>query len=100
MVLSLDTRHTGFFLYSPNCFCIDFDETFSPIVKLATICIVLSLTLSRSRSIHQIDVKNVFLHNTLDQVVYSQQLVGFVGPSHPHRVCRLNKPLYGLKYDP
>lgn len=39
---------------------IDCEETFSIVVRPATICIVLSLGLSRSWSIHQLDIRNVF----------------------------------------
>ncbi|XP_006605176.2 uncharacterized protein [Glycine max] len=41
---------------------VDGGETFSPVVKLATIRIVLSLAISKAWSIHQLDVKNVFLY--------------------------------------
>ena len=36
---------------------IDCDETFSPVIKPATISIVLIIALSKSWSIHQLDVK-------------------------------------------
>jgi hypothetical protein len=51
---------------------VDFDETFSPVVKPATIRIVLSITVSRSWPIHQLDVKNAFLNGNLDEEVYCQ----------------------------
>ena len=52
---------------------IDCDETFSPVVKPATIRIVLSLTLAKSWSIHQLDVKNAFLHANLTETVCMHQ---------------------------
>jgi hypothetical protein len=49
---------------------VDYDETFSPVVKPVTIHIVLNLTLSRGWPIHHLDVKNVFLHDNLNETVY------------------------------
>jgi hypothetical protein len=76
---------------------IDYDETFSPVVKSATIRMVLTLALSCSWPIHQLDVKNAFLHGTLTEIVYCVQPTEFVDSSQPNYVCRLNKSLYGLK---
>ena len=48
---------------------VDFAETFSPVVKPATVRTVLSLALARHWPIHQLDVKNAFLHGTLSESV-------------------------------
>jgi hypothetical protein len=79
---------------------VDYDETFSPVVKIATVRTVLSLVVSRSWPVHQLDVKNVFLHGTLSETVYCSQPTGFVDPAQPDCVCLLNKSLYGLKQTP
>jgi len=73
---------------------IDYDETFSLVVKPATIRVVLSL------AVHQLDVKNAFLHGHLEETVYCQQPPGFVDPTTPDHVCLLQKSLYGLKHSP
>jgi hypothetical protein len=79
---------------------VDYDETFSPVVKFATVRAVLSLALSHDWAIHQLDVKNAFLHGTLTETVYCSQPTGFVDADRPDLVCRLNRSLYGLKQAP
>ncbi|GJY28439.1 ribonuclease H-like domain-containing protein [Tanacetum coccineum] len=55
---------------------IDVDKTFSPVVKPATIWIVLSLATSRHWSVHQLDVKNSFLHGMfLSQCKYATEIL-------------------------
>ncbi|GAU50542.1 hypothetical protein TSUD_409860, partial [Trifolium subterraneum] len=79
---------------------VDCDETFSPVVKPATIRTVLTIALSKSWHIHQLDVQNAFLHGDLDETVYMHHPLGFRNANHPDYVCRLKKSLYGLKQAP
>jgi hypothetical protein len=76
---------------------LDYEDTFSPIVKSATICIVLSLAVSKGWSLRQLDVQNVFLHGILEEDFYMQQPPGFEDKQRPHYICQLDKVIYGLK---
>ena len=51
---------------------VDFGETFSPVVKPATIRTVLSLVASRGWQARQLDISNAFLHGNLSECVYCQ----------------------------
>ncbi|GJS23513.1 ribonuclease H-like domain-containing protein [Tanacetum coccineum] len=79
---------------------VDVDETFSPVVKPGTIQTVLSLAASRHWPIHQLDVKNAFLHGDLSETVYMHQPPGFRDSKYPDHVCLLQRSLYGLKQAP
>jgi hypothetical protein len=85
------------FTQRPN---VDYDETFGPVVKPAMVHTMLFLVVSRSWLVHQIDVKNVFLHGTLSEIIYCSQPTGFIDPVQPDHVCNINKSLYRLKQVP
>ena len=51
---------------------IDFHHTYSPVIKPCTVCLILSLEISKGWSIKQLDVSNAFLYGKLDEDVYIQ----------------------------
>ena len=79
---------------------IDYAEIFSPVVKLTSIRILLSIVASENLHLEQMDVKTAFLHGDLDKEIYMQQPEGFVVPSKEHMVFKLTRSLYGLKQVP
>ena len=79
---------------------VDFDEIFSPVVKMSSIRVVLGMAASMDLEVEQLDVKTAFLHGDLEEEIYMEQLKGFEVKGKEKMVCRLRKSLYGLKQAP
>ena len=79
---------------------IDYDETFSPVVRFSSIRALLAYAVQNDMLIHQMDVVTAFLNGTLSEEIYMQQPDGYVVSGKEHLVCRLKKSLYGLKQSP
>ena len=79
---------------------LDYGETFSPIVKLATVRIILALAVQNHWSLKQLDVSNAFLHGILQEEFFMSQPLGYVDAAHLDHVCLLHKEIYGLKQAP
>ena len=73
----------------------DFNETFSPVVRLETIRAILALAVAEDWEIQQMDVKGAYLHGTLKEEIYMDQPDGYSDGTS--RLCRLIKTIYGLK---
>jgi hypothetical protein len=58
---------------------IDYDETFARVEKMDSIRLALAIAAGKGWEVHQMDVKNAFLHD--DLFVYMGQPQGFVQDS-------------------
>lgn len=83
------------FLQRPG---LDFEETYAPVAKLATIRIILAVGVHEGFVFHQMDVKTAFLHGDLKETIYICAPDGIVAA--PGTACKLQKSLYGLKQSP
>ena len=78
---------------------VDYEKTFAPIAKMTTVRTILAIAASQSWRLHQIDVKNAFLHGDLKEEIYLKLPSGMT-TSSPHDVYKLRRSLYGLKQAP
>lgn len=76
---------------------VDYHDTFSPVVIIAIVWIILSVIVSRDWHLRKIDVSNAFLYGFLNEDVYMTQPPGFEDSHQPYYVCKLHKDIYGLK---
>ena len=79
---------------------IDYTETFSPVVRLNSVRVLLSLAVNQAWSLHQLDVSNAFLYGDLEEQVFMEQPPGYVAQGESSKVCFLRKAIYGLKQSP
>ena len=68
---------------------IDFNEIFSPVVKMNSIRAVLSIVAVQDWHLEQMDVKTAFLHGDLEEEIYMEQPEGFIRKDQKGLVCRL-----------
>lgn len=72
-------------------------ETYGPVVKPATVRVVLSLVVMNVWQIKQVDMNNASLNGNLIEELYRNQPEGFVDQQRLDFVCKLDKALYGLR---
>jgi hypothetical protein len=78
----------------------DYFDTYSPVARMTTIRVLLSLAASYGLLVHQMDVKTTFLNGELDEEIYMNQPDRFVVKGEERKMCKLLKSLYGLKQAP
>ena len=79
---------------------LDYDETFSPVVRPESVRSVIALACKEGLKLHQMDITTAFLNGDLEETIYMKQPEGFVAEGQEHLVCRLKNSLYGLKQSP
>ena len=87
---------------------VDYEEIFSPVVRVDTLRTLFAISASKQFHIHQMDVETAFLYGVMpdDQIVYLEVPYGYPIPEEFKDVkvedlcCRVKKSIYGLKQSP
>lgn len=75
---------------------LDYDETFSPVVRHSTLRLLFALSVKLGLTITQLDVKTAYLNGHLKEDIYMCAPEGFVS-AMAGKVLKLKKAVYGLK---
>jgi len=79
---------------------IDYNEIFSFVVKNMSIRMLLMIVTQFDLELEQLDVKKIFSHSELEEMIYMKQPKGFIQEGQENKVCLLKKFLYRLKQSP
>nr|GEZ56997.1 hypothetical protein [Tanacetum cinerariifolium] len=79
---------------------IDYEEVFALVARIEAIRLFLAYASFMGFMVYQMDVKSVFLYETIKEEVYSCQPLGFEDPDYPDKVYKVVKALYGLHQAP
>lgn len=74
---------------------IDYEETYSPVVRKSSLRILFALAVQWRLKIHQLDAITAYLQADLSEEIYMEQPEGYDDGSG--QSCKLNKAIYGLK---
>ena len=76
---------------------IDFEEAFAPVARYETIRTLLAAAVNDEMHIHQMDVISAYVQGELHDEIYMEQPEMFVDLRNEDKVCKLLRPLHGLK---
>ena len=86
----------GFF----QCYGVAYEEIFSPVAHLLSICTLLAFTVEKKLQVHQMDVVSAFSNCEFTEEIYMKQPPGYVQSGKQELVCKLRKSIHGLKQSP
>jgi transposase InsO family protein len=76
---------------------VDYEETYSPVVRYASLRALFALAAHHDWEVHHMDVRSAYLNGKLEETIYMEQPAGFVQEGQRRLICKLKKGLYGLK---
>ena len=75
-------------------------ETYSPVIELAIVRLLLVISMMYNMVVHQMDVRTAFLNGTLSHPVYVEIAPGLGVDVDRTKVLEVSKALYGLQESP
>ena len=60
--------------------CLDYFDTYSPVMRIKSIRMILAIASLQNLEVHQMNVKTAFLNGDLDEEIYMEQPEGFIVP--------------------
>lgn len=75
---------------------IDYEEIFAPVARYEVIRTLLATAVEKEMYVHQMDVVSAYVKGNLSDEVFMEQPEMFT-EDNPEMICKLHKPLYGLK---
>jgi len=76
---------------------IDYEEVFAPVARYESIRTLLAASVNEEMYVDQIDVISAYVQGELSEEIYMEQPEMFIEENQEDMVCKLKKPLYGLK---
>jgi hypothetical protein len=74
---------------------LDFDETYAPVARLDSICILLAYATYHGFKLYQMVVKSAFLNGSIKEEVYVEQPPGFKDSEYPNHVLNSQRHFMG-----
>ena len=78
---------------------IDYEDTFSPLVRIISVRLILAIVAHMDFELYQMDVRTAFLNEELNEKIYMDQPLGFETKRQERKVCKHKRSIYGLKQD-
>lgn len=73
---------------------LDYKHTFAPVVKLATVRVIIAIATAKNWPLHQLDINNALLHGFIDEDIFMKPPEGYT-KAGVGQVCKLKKiPLW------
>lgn len=76
---------------------IDYEEVFAPVARYESIRALLAASVNEEMYVDQMDVISAYVQGELSDEIYMEQPEMFIEENQEDMVCKLKKPLYGLK---